>query len=98
MNDKDDLLADSIADNNQSPIDELSSIFDDDMISKYSDENGKPRWKCLWCNGTFGGWNATKALAHVTKTKKVDIKTCTSKIDNFHEERYKLLCDKANKK
>jgi rubrerythrin len=27
----------------------ITSIFDDDMIEKYTDKEGKPKWRCKWC-------------------------------------------------
>ena len=60
----------------------LLTIWEDDMIEKFaSKDNGKPMWRCKWCNKTFAGWNATKALQHVNKTRKVDIKPCTGRMN-----------------
>ena len=39
----------------------ISSIWDDDHIRRLDEKN----WQLLWCNQTFQGINATKALAHV---------------------------------
>ena len=40
-------------------LDIISSIWDDDHIQRLDEKN----WQCLWCNQTFQGINATKALA-----------------------------------
>jgi Protein of unknown function (DUF 659) len=76
----------------------LISIFDDVMIDKYSDNEGKPKWKCKWCNGVFSGWNATKAIMHVNKIPKQDIKLCKAKIDDSYLTLYKELLDQLKKK
>jgi hypothetical protein len=77
------VVADS--DNNSNT---LYSIFDDDKITKYYDKNNKQRWRCGWCNSTFGGWNATKAIHHLNKTQKQDIKPCKVKYDRKHTALY----------
>jgi len=46
---------------------EITSIWDDDMVEKYTDEAGKKRWRCLWCKQSYSSWSATKALFHVAK-------------------------------
>ena len=58
----------------------IKSIWDDDQIEKLEDN----QWKCLWCDVTFQGFNATKALAHVIGTKCMHIKRCTASIDQAH--------------
>ena len=65
----------------------IKLIWDDDHIEKLEDN----QWKCLWCNFTFQGINATKALAHVIGTKCMHIKRCTASIDQAHISRYKEL-------
>lgn len=77
---------------------ELSSIFDDDMIEKFTDNNGKQKWKCLWCKTPFSGWNATKAIAHVNKKSKSDIQPCKSKIDHPHTIIYKKILNDSERK
>ena len=42
-------------------LDFVSSIWDDDHIWRIDEKN----WQCSWCNQTFQGINATKALVHV---------------------------------
>ena len=39
----------------------ISSIWDDDHIQRFDENN----WQCLWCYKKFQGMNATKALAQV---------------------------------
>jgi len=67
-------------------LSKISSIWEDNKIQKFIDTNGKKKWKCLWCNNApFGSWNASKTLAHVSKTSGHDIKPCTSFwIDDAH--------------
>ena len=65
----------------------IKSIWNDDHIEKLEDN----QWKCLWCDVTFQGINATKALAHVIRTKCMHIKRCTASIDKAHISRYKEL-------
>jgi hypothetical protein len=62
----------------------LNCIWNDIKISKYLDE-GKKRWKCLWCNCSFGGLNSAKAVAHVTQTRGKDTKLCHAKISQTIE-------------
>ena len=65
----------------------IKSIWDDDHIENLEDN----QWKCLWCDFTFQGINATKALAHVIGTKCMHIKRCTASIDQSHISRNKEL-------
>ena len=53
----------------------IKSIWDDDHIEKLEDN----KWKCIWCDFTFQGVNATKALAHVIGTKCMHIMINTGK-------------------
>lgn len=76
----------------------IVSIFEDDMIKKYTDQDGKAKWKCKWCNGVFAGWNATKAICHLNKVAKQDIKLCRARIDASYQEVYKKLYDQLNEK
>ena len=65
----------------------IKSICEDDHIEKLEDN----QWKCLWCDVTFQGINATKALDHVIGTKIMHIKRCKASIDQAHLSRYKKL-------
>ena len=65
----------------------IQLIWDDDYIEKLEDD----QWKCLWCDFTFQGIKAKKALAHVIGTKCMHIKRCTASIDQAHISRYKEL-------
>ena len=65
----------------------IKSIWDDDHIEKLEDN----QWKCLWCDFTFQGVDATKSLARVIGTKCIHIKRCTASIDQAHISRYKEL-------
>ena len=50
-------------------LDIISFIWDDYHIQRPDEKN----WQCLWCNQTFQGINATKALAHVLGKKDMHI-------------------------
>ena len=78
----------------------LMTIWDDDMVERSTDETGKKKWECKWCNVSFLHWNATKALYHVSKIFGANIKKCSSRnIDADHSKRYKDLFDSmVNKK
>lgn len=81
-------------DTNQDDVveeEELLTIWDCNKIERFSDDNGCKRWRCLWCNCTFGQWNATKALAHVAKVRGCHVAVCTAKIDGVYLQRYKKL-------
>ena len=72
---------------NMTVITSIKSIWEDDHIENLEDK----QWKRLWCDVTFQGINATKALAHVIGTKSMHIKRCTDSIDQAHISRYKEL-------
>ena len=65
----------------------IKSICEDDHIEKLEYN----QWKCLWCDVTFQGVNATKALALVIGTKSMHIKLCTASIYQDHLSRYKEI-------
>jgi hypothetical protein len=64
------------------------SIYDDDMVEKYLDKEGKQRWKCKWCNMEYAGWNATKVIRHLNKVPGKDIRPCKVRIDDEHKRKY----------
>ena len=51
----------------------------------------KKKWQCLWCNQSFQGINATKALAHVLGKKGMHIKICYVAMEKDHIKRYQEL-------
>ena len=55
----------------------IKSIWEDKHIEKLKDN----QWKCLWCDVSFQGINATKALAHVIGSKFFHIKRFTAAVD-----------------
>ena len=65
----------------------IKSIWDDNHIENLEDN----QWKYLWCDFTFQGINATKALSDFIGTKCMHIKRCTASIDQAHISRYKEL-------
>ena len=76
----------------------VGSIFDDDMVEKYIDTDGKARWRCKWCDNSFVGWNATKAVCHVNKLVKTDIKPCKVRIDPDYAKRYESMLKETQRK
>jgi hypothetical protein len=65
------------ADDDVDPL-AMRRIWDDNQIQKVADGRGKMQWKCLYCKTTFAGQNATKALAHVSRSKGFNIAACKS--------------------
>ena len=65
----------------------IKSIGEDKHIENLKDN----QWKCLWCDVTFQGINATKSLAHVIGTKSMHINRCTASIDQDYLSIYKEL-------
>ena len=49
------------------------------------------KWQCLWCNQSFQGINATKALARVLGKKGMNIKSCYVAKYKAHRTRYQEL-------
>ena len=45
-------------------------------------------WQCLWCNQSFQGINATKALDHVLGEKGMHIKSCYVDKHKSHTKGY----------
>jgi Zn-finger protein len=80
------------------PEAELPTIWDDDKVCKITDKQGKRRWKCKWCYNDFATWNATKAIAHVSRTKGRDVKLCNGQIDEAHKKVYSKLAARMLKK
>ena len=76
------------------PDQQLISIWDSEHIMKL--ENNK--WKCGHCNETFSHLNASKALAHVSRTPKQDIKMCTGSIPPLTLSLYRSLMKKKEEK
>ena len=71
----------------ETKINFISSIWDDDHILRHDEKN----WQCLWCNTSFQGINATKAIDHVLGEKGVHIKSCYAPKDKSHITRYQEL-------
>ena len=76
------------------PLKDIKTIWDDEYIKKTLVDD-KESWQCLWCKQSFRGINATKALAHVSKSQGRHIKLCKGKIDDRYAERYRLLWVKS---
>ena len=48
-------------------------------------------WKCLWCNQSFQGINATKAISQVLGKEGTHIKICYVDKEKAHITRYQEL-------
>ena len=69
------------------------------MIEKIHDSKGGRQWKCGHCGDPpFSGWNATKALAHVTKERGQNIRSCKAIIPEKYCKMYNTLRRNANAK
>jgi hypothetical protein len=66
-------------------------VWDSDKIELYNDEEGKQRWRCHHCGGNWSGKNHTKALRHVTRTPKGDMKPCSGSIPPHYKDAYMAL-------
>jgi hypothetical protein len=82
----------------EQPRNAINTVWEDDHFRRIMDENGNPRWKCLWCDTTFAGWNATKALYHVVRVRGFDIAPCSGTISYDAALKYKALYDGKVKK
>ncbi len=66
----------------------LNSIWDSDMMTKYTDDvTGQKKWRCGHCGKEWFEHNATKALGHVVDIVK-DIKACSGMIPPHYKEAY----------
>jgi hypothetical protein len=61
---------------------EIKTVWDFEKIEKRGGADPASRcWCCGWCGLVLKGWNATKALNHVSKAKgNNDVKACTGSI------------------
>ena len=93
------------------PLPPLSVIWDCDKIKRSQMEESSGKlvnvWSCGWCPPKARGvpaepfrqWNATKALAHVTKKPGLGIRGCKGKILPNYQARYDQLSQmQENKK
>lgn len=75
----------------------LNNIWEDDHIEKLAD-----KWVCLWCNNTFKGGQAIRAMTHVAcmypNEKKNGIKFCEKNIPADRLNAYKDLLMKHTSK
>lgn len=65
-----------------SVVQELRVVWDFEKIERLGGPDAaSKKWRCNWCGLTLSGWNATKALSHVTKSPgNNDVKRCTGNI------------------
>ena len=79
----------------QEALPPLLELFrDTEHFSTYFDNDGKPRWRCGWCNVDFAGHNATKALHHIVRVKGKGIRVCDAQLPAPHYKRYFQLYEK----
>ena len=78
--------------------DHYNSIWDCEKLSKYTDKDGKKRWRCCWCGKSFGGWNATKAIAHVLRNTGQEISLCKARVSPEYRDLYVALSNRISKK
>ena len=65
----------------------ISYIWDDDHILRLDEKN----WQFLWCDQTFQGIDATKAIDHLLGKKGMHIKSCYVAKYKAHTTRYQEL-------
>ena len=56
------------------------TVWDFDCVKRSVRKDGTKVWNCTWCSREYQMWNATKALAHLTKIPGKNIKGCTARI------------------
>jgi hypothetical protein len=68
------------------------TIWDDSHVEKTLVNDGKKGWKCLHCTMHFSGEpNASKCLAHLTRTPGKHIKICCASIPSGKLAHYRTL-------
>ena len=66
---------DDVVEMAETPLPPLKSVFDCPNL-ELCIVDGKNGWKCLWCDLSFTPVHATRALAHLLKKSKCDIRVC----------------------
>jgi hypothetical protein len=75
----------------------LACIWDDDRV-KPGKKDGSKGWTCGWCNCFYTQQNATKAVAHLSKTKGFHICKCLATIPGNRLARYHVLLKHSKEK
>jgi hypothetical protein len=70
----------------------LNSVFDCPNI-ELCIIKGKSGWRCVWCDKSFTPVHAIRALAHLLKRKKCDIRVCKAIIPPQYLVQYEALYD-----
>ena len=83
---------DDVVEMAETPLPPLKSVFDCPNL-ELCIVNGKNGWKCLWCDQSFIPVHATRALAHLLKKTKCDIRVCKAIIPLQYLVRYEALYD-----
>ena len=70
------------------------TVWDFERIEKIGGpEASTKEWKCGWCGLQLKSWNATKALAHVSKAAgNNDVKACSGNIPKDVLARFRSFC------
>jgi hypothetical protein len=71
----------------------IRTVWDFEKVEKTGENKSNGGWKCLWCQKSFKGWNATKALRHITKVTGKDIRPCMAIIDKQSLLQYRSFAD-----
>ena len=74
------------------------NIWDIKVIETFGRNRKNFSWKCKWCNTMFQGMNATKLMAHLSKTSGFSIKICQAKIPSNALDTYKANMQYRRKK
>jgi hypothetical protein len=84
---------DDVVEMAETPLPPLRSVFDCPNLELCIANDGKNGWKCLWCDQSFTPVHATRALAHLLKKKKCDVRVCKAIIPPQFLVRYEALYD-----
>ena len=87
---------DDVVEMAETPLPPLKSVFDCPNL-ELCIVNGKNGWKCLWCDLSFTPVHATRALAHLLKKKKCDVRVCKAIIPPQYLVRYEALYDASKR-
>jgi hypothetical protein len=74
----------------------MATVWEDGKMQKTCSADGRKSWKCGYCNTTFSGHNATKAVAHLCRTRGQDIAPCKQYhfIPETHRRSHQDLSDR----
>ncbi len=73
----------------------LTSIWNDDHVSKYTNALGKELMKCLWCDLDLGRAHSTRMVNHLLKNRCAGISSCQYNIPHQHVKQYQELINRS---